>query len=92
MYSTKLISKLSFLIGIIIVVVGIYMKTNDIFSKGEPYRTRLGTYVKAETINGNGTILLGLILLLASFIAHRVYVKEKKIRDKKRLKENLTSK
>lgn len=34
----------------------IYIKLNDIVSSGQPYTSRFGTPMKAETIDGNGAL------------------------------------
>ncbi len=84
MYSTKLLSNLTFLIGIIIILIGIWMSISNINSEGMPYKTRLGTNVNSETINGFGTIILGILLVLVSSVLSFKYKKEKSDRINKK--------
>ncbi len=77
MYSTKLLSNLFFLVGIMIILIGVWMLFLDISSEGSSYFTRHGTYVESETINGFGTIVLGILLIIASLLFHLQFKKEK---------------
>ena len=90
MYSTRLIFKLTCFCGIIILFVGIYLKiSNQLSSSYYQYR-RIGIDFKTETIDGNGTIILGLILLVFSYFGYRKYKSQKELNQILRKKENET--
>ncbi len=88
MYSTKILKFLLFFGGIIILSIGCYMKTNEITSTGSPYSNRFGVVMQPGTIDGNGTIQLGLFLLICSLIAYFIYNSEKKKREKAKFEED----
>jgi hypothetical protein len=54
MYSTKIFCGLCFFAGLLLLAVGAYMNLNNILSTGQSYKTRLGTSMNAESIDGNG--------------------------------------
>ncbi|SHF73281.1 hypothetical protein [Flavobacterium defluvii] len=88
MYSTKIFSGLCFFIGLILFAVGIYMNLNNILSTGQPYKTRLGTNMNAESIDGNGALFFGILILIVSLISNRIYISQKKDRNKRLKEEN----
>ena len=71
-----------------LLAVGAYMKLNNLISTGQPYTMRFGRYMKAETIDGNGALFFGIMVLIVSLIAHRVYVYQKIDRMKRKEEEN----
>lgn len=82
MYSTKIFSGLCFFAGLTLLAVGIYMNLNNILSTGQSYKTRLGTNMNAESIDGNGTLFFGIIILIIALISNRIYISQKKERNK----------
>ena len=78
------------ILGLIVLATGIYMKLNDIISTGQPFKTRLGTHVNAETIDGNGTLFFGILILIVSLINNRIYIAQKKERNEKREAERIS--
>ena len=88
MYSTRIIFKLAFFCGITILFVGIYLKiSNQISSSYYQYR-RIGIDYKTEIIDGNGTIILGLILLAFSYFGYSKYKSQKEYNQTLRKEEN----
>jgi hypothetical protein len=83
MYSTKIFSGLCFFIALLLLAVGIYMKLNNIISTGQSYKTRLGTCMNAESIDGNGALFFGILILIVSLVSNRIYISQKKERNKK---------
>jgi len=83
MYSTKIFSGLCFFIGLLLLAAGTYMKLNTILSTGQSYKTRLGTSMNAESIDGNGTLFFGILILIVSLVSYRIYISQKKERNKK---------
>ncbi|MCD0469909.1 hypothetical protein [Flavobacterium sp. JAS] len=83
MYSTKIFSGLCFFIALLLIAVGIYMKLNNILSTGQSYKTRLGISMNAESIDGNGALFFGILILIVSLVSNRIYISQKKDRDKK---------
>lgn len=88
MYSTRLIFKLTFLCGIIFLLVGIYLKISKQASSSYYQYRRSGIDFKTETIDGNGTIFLGLILLILSFCGYLTYKSQKETNQIVRKKED----
>jgi hypothetical protein len=88
MYSTKIFSGLCFFIGVLLLAVGIYMNLNNILSTGQTYKTRLGTSMNAESIDGNGVLFFGILILIVSLVTNRIYISQKKERNKKLEEEN----
>lgn len=82
MYSTKILKLLLFYGGIIILGVGCYLKFKNLTSTGGSYKNRHGIVIQPGTIDGNGTIILGLFILICSLIAYYIYNSEKKKREK----------
>ena len=89
MYSTRLLFKLSLFCGILITSIGIYLKITNQISEGHYQYRRSGIEFKTETINGNGTIILGFLILLFSFYEYQTYKRQKKENDNIRKKEDL---
>ena len=83
MYSTKIFSGLCFFIGLILLAAGTYMKLNNILSNGQSYKTRLGTSMNAESIDGNGALFFGILILIVSLVSNRIYISQRKERDKR---------
>ena len=83
MYSTKIFSSLCFFIGLLLLAVGTYMKLNNILSTGQSYKTRLGTSMNAESIDGNGALFFGILILIVSLVSNRIYISQKKERNKR---------
>lgn len=83
MYSTKIFSGLCFFIGLLLLAVGTYMKLNNILSTGQSYKTRLGTSMNAESIDGNGALFFGILILIVSLVSNRIYISQKKERNKR---------
>ncbi len=88
MYSTKIFSVLCFFAGILLLAVGIYMNLNNIISIGQPYKTRLGTNINEESIDGNGALFFGIFILIVSLISNQIYIFQKKERNKRLEEEN----
>ena len=72
-----------FFIGLILLAAGTYMKLNNILSNGQSYKTRLGTSINAESIDGNGALFFGIFILIISLVSNRIYISQKKKRDKR---------
>ena len=77
MYSTKILKYLFFFVGVIISLIGCFMKLNGYTSTGTN-TNKYGTVSQPITIDGNSTIIIGFILLASSLIAQFVYLSEKK--------------
>ena len=61
------------------------MNTHKLASRGQPFRNHtFGGTVEAQTIDGFGTILFGILILIASLIIHYVYLIQKKQNIEKR--------
>ncbi|WP_123947506.1 hypothetical protein [Flavobacterium reichenbachii] len=88
MYSTKIFSGLCFFIGLLLLAVGTYMKFNNILSNGQSYKTRLGTSMNSGSINGNGALFFGILILIVSLVSFRIYISQKKERNKRLEEEN----
>lgn len=88
MYSTKIFSGLCFFIGLLLLAAGTYMKLNNILSTGQSYKTRLGTSLNAELTDGNGALFFGILILIVSLLSNRIYISQKKERNKRREEEN----
>lgn len=82
MYSTKILKLLLFYGGIIILGIGCYLKFKNLTSTGGAYKNRHGIVIQPGTIDGNGTIILGLLILICSLITYYIYNSEKKKREK----------
>ena len=89
MYSSKLIYTLSLYCGILICLIGIYLKVTNQISQGHYQYRRTGIDFKTETIDGSGTIILGFLMLMFSFYYYRTYIKQKEENDEIRKKEDL---
>jgi len=84
MYSTKIFSGLCFFAGLLLLAVGAYMNLNNILSTGQSYKTRLGTSVNAESIDGNGALFFGILILIVALISNRIYISQKRERERER--------
>jgi hypothetical protein len=89
MYSTNIIFRLSLFCGILICSIGIYLKVTNQISQGYYQYRRSGIDYKTETINGNGIIILGFLILLFSFYQFRMYKIQKEDNENIRKKEDL---
>ena len=89
MYSTRIISKLALFCGILICSIGIYLKVSNQISQGWYQFRRTSIDFKKETIDGNGIIILGFLMLLFSLYQYRTYKLQKENNDNIRKKENL---
>ncbi|RXR18907.1 hypothetical protein EQG63_05530 [Flavobacterium amnicola] len=89
MYSTLIVSKLSFYGAIIILILGIYLKIQSKVSNANFDYRRSGVLSSNDFIDGNGTIFLGILILLFSFIMFKVYKNEVRLRIQQKEKENL---
>lgn len=89
MYSTLIVCKLSFYGGILILILGIYLKIYSKVSNANFDYRRSGVHNNNDFIDGNGTIFLGFLILLFSFIMFKVYKNEVRLRIKQKEKENL---
>lgn len=80
MYSTHILKYLCLLGGILITLIGSHMKFTNSTSTG----ISLSKYSVGQpiTIDGNGTLAIGFLLLICSLIAHFTYNSEKKTRKK----------
>ncbi|KGO89146.1 hypothetical protein Q764_08725 [Flavobacterium suncheonense GH29-5 = DSM 17707] len=73
----------------VVIIIGGYLKfCNKTSSTQFDYR-RLGTYTQKQTIDGNGTLILGALLLLVSLWMYNEYKTEKTERDERKEKEEL---
>jgi ABC-type Fe3+-siderophore transport system permease subunit len=77
MYSTKIFSGLCFFAGLLLLALGAYMNLNNILSTGQSYKTRLGTSMNAESIDGNGALFFGILILIVALISNRIYIFQK---------------
>lgn len=86
MYSTRIIQYLCFIAGTLITLIGIYMKFTNSTSTG----ISLSKYSigQPNTIDGNGTLITGIALLICSVIAYLTFKSEKKKREKIREEED----
>ncbi len=89
MYSTRLLFKLSLFCGILISSIGIYLKITNQISEGHYQYRRSGIEFKTELIDGNGTIILGILTLLFSLYQYRTYERQKEENYNIRQKEDL---
>lgn len=87
MYSTRIIYRLAFWVAIVILSIGGYLKYTHQLSRGLQHN-RLNNSSRMETIDGNGTLALGFLLLLFALWMYISYQKEKKEREKKKAQEN----
>jgi hypothetical protein len=86
MYSTRILKYLCLLSGTLITLIGCYMKFTNSTSTGiSSSKYSVG---QPSTIDGNGTLVIGLLLLICSLIAHFTYNSEKKKREKTRLEDD----
>lgn len=75
------------MVSIAILGIGGYLKWTGTISQGKSYSRFSGTS-RDETIDGNGTLGLGLLVLLFALGMYILYRKEKKQREKRRAEEN----
>ena len=87
MRTTNILYRLTFFAGCVILLIGIYLKYNDAVSQGR-YVTKYGTRMHTETIDGNGTIVLGVLVLLFSWWINGMYQSRKAEREKQIAQEN----
>lgn len=73
---SNVVSAFSFVIGIIIVIIGFYLRLTGKNSTG--YSTTRYGGLTGGTISVNGFILIGVFVLLISFWTYRIYVSDKK--------------
>lgn len=77
-----------FFAGLILLAVGTYMNLNHILSTGQTYKNRLGTNMNAESIDGNGALFFEILILIVSLVNNRIYISQKKERNKRLEQEN----
>ncbi len=89
MYSTRLLYNLFLLGGIFAIIIGLILKITSKVSNANFYE-----YRRFEThnnvygfIDGNGTLVLGFLLLISSYITYRIYKKELVIRKISKIEE-----
>jgi hypothetical protein len=78
----KILYKLSLLVGLFILLSGIFFKFTNTFSSGYLFRKRGN--ISFGVIDGNGAIVLALLILAFSFWMYKSYKTEKTEIDKKR--------
>lgn len=81
----KILYKLSFGAAIFILLSGAYFKISKHFVSGLIFRKN-GT-ISAGTIDGNGTLVLGVMILLFSIWSYRNYKTLKREEERKRNRE-----
>ena len=83
----KILYKLSLLVGLFIFLSGIYFKVNENSSSG--YLFRKNGNIEFQTINGNGALTLGIMILAFTLWTFKSYKKEElNIEKKKRIEKN----
>lgn len=83
----KILYKLSSLVGIFIILSGIFFKVNENSSNG--YLFRKNGNIEFQTINGNGALTLGIMILAFAFWTYKSYKKEElNIEKKKSIEKN----
>ncbi len=85
----ELLYKISFVAGLIIILVGLYLKFFNITSASSSMNRFTGE-VGVGYINGKGTIFIGLGVLLFSCWSYIFYLKEEEKLKKKREEEKHT--
>lgn len=85
----ELLYKISFIVGLIIILIGFYLKFFNITS-ASPSMDRFTGKVGVGYINGSGTIFIGLGVLLFSYWSYISYHKEEEKLKKKREEEKHT--
>ena len=76
---SKILYKVSFYIAIVVLIIGIVMKFLDSSTNGFSFSKTGSLY--SGTIDGNGLILLGFLLLIFSFWAYKDYKTIEKNKD-----------
>lgn len=73
---------LSFIIGVFLVVVGVFMKLGNVESHGW-FFTKRGNLINGK-LDANGTLILGFLILLFSIWNRKFYKQEKQNHDRLR--------
>lgn len=89
MYSIRILYNLFLLSGILTLLLGLYLKFFSKVSNADFEYTRYDVKESSQFIEGNGTIVLGLLLLFASCITLMIYNEEVKKKIELRKKESL---
>jgi hypothetical protein len=87
MQINKILYKLSLLVGIFILTSGIVLKLTENSSSG--YLFRKNGDIKFQTIDGNGAVILGIIILAFTLWMYKSYKKEEiEIEKRKSIERN----
>lgn len=81
----KILYKLSFVAAIFILISGAYFKISNHFSSGLVFRKNGN--ISIGTIDGNGTLVLGVMILLFSIWSYRNYKTLKRKNERKKNRE-----
>ena len=78
----KILYKLSLLVGLFILISGIFLKITQSSSSGYLFRKRGN--VEFQTIDGNGALTLGIMILAFTLWMYKSYKKEEKDIEKRK--------
>lgn len=69
-----------FIIGILIIIIGLYLKSINVMIE-DSYMGEYGD-IHSGSVNGDGALIIGLIMLGLSSYQYKVYLDDKKEREK----------
>ena len=83
----KILYKLSLFVGLFILISGIFLKVTQNSSSGYLFRKKGG--IEFQTIDGNGALTLGIMILAFTFSIYKSYKKEEaEIEKRKSIERN----